>query len=133
RERHDLDAASWRPVRMWQAPADSNGARSVPGVRIGAEEELDVRHALGEAVEADLLFVQQRVSGYHDFPLAVPHAAAEQAAVGELRGHRAVEIRRIIDRPESLVLAADPELFIQAALRREELDAGEVDRPDVLR
>lgn len=93
----------------------------VSRVRVGSQEELDVTHTLGEAVQSGLFVAEQRVGGDDDFPLGVPGTAADQAGVGEFRRHGAVEIRRIIHGAEGLVFSHDPELLAEAAFRREEL------------
>ena len=56
--------------------------RSISGVRVSAEEELDVFHAGDEAVEPLPFVAEQRVGGDDDLPPGVPDAAADQAAAG---------------------------------------------------
>ena len=51
----------------------------VTGVRIGAEEELDVIHGGGEAGEPFLFIIEQAIGRDDKFPLGVPDAAADEA------------------------------------------------------
>ena len=73
-----------------------------------------------------MFVVEQGVGGDDEFPLAVPDAAADEAAVGELAGQAAVEVGRVVHRAEGLVFTGDPELLVHRALRGEELGGGEI-------
>ena len=59
--------------------------------------------------------------------MAIPDAASYQAIVGELAWHGAVEVGGIVDGAEGLVLASNPEIFVESPSRREELKLGETD------
>ncbi len=72
-----------------------NTFSSIPRMRVGADEELDVLHARRKTVESGLFILQQGVGRNHNLPSAVPRAAADQAGVGEFLRHAAVEHRGI--------------------------------------
>jgi hypothetical protein len=84
-----------------------------PEFEIGAQEEFDVLHARGEAVETLLFITEQRVSGDHDLALAVPAAAAYQVGAGE-DGRRGTVARACLSvegaRPEISCVLVSAEL-----------------------
>ena len=104
---------------------------SVAGVAVGPDEDPDVPHGSGEAVEAFLFVVEQGVGGDDDLPPAVPDAAADEAVVGELGREAAEQDGRVGHGPEGLVLAQDPRLFAQGAVGVEELGVVERSGPEV--
>ena len=86
---------------------------SISRIRVSSQKEFDVAYGIDEAVEAILFIVEQGIGGDYDFPIRIPGTAPDQARVGELSRHRAVEVGGIIHRTESLVFPCDPEIFVQ--------------------
>ena len=100
---------------------------------VGAEEEFDVLHGGDEPVQAFLLVGEEGLGGNHEFPAAVPDAAADETRVGELRRGAAVEEGGVGDEAEGLVLADDPGPLAEGAVGGEELGAVEGGVPQVVR
>ena len=100
-------------------------------IRVSSQEELDVAYGVDEAVEAILFIVEQGIGGDHDFPIRIPSAAPDEARVGELGRHRAVEVSGIIHSAEGLVFPGDPEIFVQCPAGSEDLASGECRRTDI--
>jgi len=103
----------------------------ISGIRISSQEELDVAHGIDESVESILFIVEQGIGGDHDFPIRIPSAAPNEARVGELSWHRAVEIGGIIHSAEGLMFPGDPEIFVQCPAGSEDLASGECRRTDI--
>src|ERR1043165_7737251 len=65
---------------------------SVAGVRVSDEVQLDVAHSGDEALQAFVGIVEQCVPGNHQFPMAVPHGAANEPVVRVLRAHERASV-----------------------------------------
>ena len=102
-------------------------------IRVSSQEELDVAYGIDEAVEAILFIIEQGIGGDHDFPIRIPGTAPNEARVGELSRHRAVEVGGIIHGTEGLVFPGDPEFFVQCPAGSEDLAFGECRRTDIFR
>ena len=100
-------------------------------IRVSSQEELDVAHGIDESVESILLIVEQGIGGDHEFPIRIPSAAPDEARVGELGRHRAVEVSGIIHSAEGLVFPCDPEFFVQCPTGSEDLASGECRRTHI--
>ena len=102
-------------------------------IRVSSQEELDVAYGIDEAVEAILFIIEEGIGGDHDFPIRIPGTAPDEARVGELSRHRAVEVGGIIHGTEGLVFPGDPEFFVQCPAGSEDLASGECRRAHIFR
>ena len=76
---------------------------------VGAHEELDVLDAADEALDAVPRICEEGLSRDDQLPAAIPSAAADETAVGELCRDGAVEERGVANSPERLMFAREEE------------------------